>query len=193
MYEGQPMQRSKVAGIRDDATASSDRTFGRIGPISNRIRTIGFSNLLAVGNLDRGWLVALVWTLGTKVEGEIKLLARFGIVLYWCSLAIAFACSIAATIILMAIIRGELSGSEVWMAAEFFVAVGVVAVGVSRGGFSFMKHLARWLPRARLHRNKPSAAWSSLGLKAKGKLREIKSKNPPSEAVRREREEEWNS
>jgi hypothetical protein len=32
-----------------------------------------------------------------------------------------------------------------------------------------------------------------IGLKAKGKLREIKSKNPPSEAVRREREEEWNS
>ena len=103
-----------------------------MGPISNRIRTIGFSNLLAVGNLDRGWLVALVWTLGTKVEGEIKMLGRFGIVLYWCSLAISFACSIAATIILMAIIRGKLSGSEVWMAAEFFVAVGVVAVGVSR-------------------------------------------------------------
>jgi hypothetical protein len=32
-----------------------------------------------------------------------------------------------------------------------------------------------------------------IGLKTKGKLREIKSKNPPSEAVRREREEEWNS
>jgi len=113
------MQRSKAAGIRGDATdlgqrvraSSDDRTFARMGPISNRIRTIGFSNLLAVGNLDRGWLVALVWTLGTKVEGEIKMLGRFGIVLYWCSLAISFACSIAATIILMAIIRGKLSGS----------------------------------------------------------------------------------
>jgi hypothetical protein len=31
----------------------------------------------------------------------------------------------------MAIITGKLSGSEVWMAVEFFVAVGVVAVGVS--------------------------------------------------------------
>src|SRR6516164_7253335 len=91
-------------------------------PISNRIRRIGFSNLLAVGNLDRGWLVALLWT---RAAGEIKMLARFGTVFYWCSLAIAFACSIAATIILMAIIRGNLSGSEVWMAAEFFVAVGV--------------------------------------------------------------------
>jgi hypothetical protein len=45
----------------------------------------------------------------------------------------------------------------------------------------------------------PPAHWSQaacsveMGLKAKGKLREIKSKNPPSEAVRREREEEWNS
>jgi hypothetical protein len=98
-------------------------------PISNRIRRIGFSNLLAVGNLDRGWLVALLWT---RAAGEIKMLARFGTVFYWCSLAIAFACSIAATIILMAIIKGMPSGSEVWMAAEFFVAVGVVAVGVSR-------------------------------------------------------------
>jgi hypothetical protein len=60
------------------------------------------------------------------------MLARFGTLLYWCSLAIAFACSIATTIILMAIITGKLSGSEVWMAVEFFVAVFVVAVGVSR-------------------------------------------------------------
>jgi hypothetical protein len=60
------------------------------------------------------------------------MLARFGTVLYWCSLAIAFACSIAATIILMAIIRGKLSGYEVWMAAEFFMAFGVVAIGIGR-------------------------------------------------------------
>ena len=66
------------------------------------------------------------------LSDESALRGRFGTVFYWCSLAITFACSIAATIILMAIIRGKLSGSEVWMAAEFFVAVGVVAVGVSR-------------------------------------------------------------
>ena len=60
------------------------------------------------------------------------MLARFGAVFYWCGLAIAFACWTAAIIILMAIIEGKLSGSEVWMAAEFFAAVGVVAVGVSR-------------------------------------------------------------
>ena len=71
--------------------------------------------------------------MGIKLlSDESVLRGRFGTVLYWCSLAIAFACWIAATIILMAIIRGKLSGSEVWMAAEFFVAVGVVAVGVSR-------------------------------------------------------------
>ena len=103
--------------------ASIDRTFARMGPISNRI--IAFSKLLAVGNLDRGWLVALVWTLATKVGGEIKILARFGTAFYWCSLAIAFACLIAAIIILMAIIQGKPSGSEAWMAVVFFAAVGV--------------------------------------------------------------------
>jgi len=111
------------------AGRSPNRTFARMGPISNRIRRIGFSNLLAVGNLDRGWLVALLWT---RAEGKINMLGRFGTILYWCSLAIAFACSIAATIILMAIIKGKPSGSEAWMAAEFFAAVGVVAVGISR-------------------------------------------------------------
>ena len=46
-----------------------------MGSISNRIRTIGFSNLLAIGNLDRGWLVALVWT---RAGGEKKMPGRFG-------------------------------------------------------------------------------------------------------------------
>jgi hypothetical protein len=55
-------------------------------------------------------------------EGKIKMLARFGMVFYWCSLAIAFACWIAAIIILMAIITGKPSDSEVWMAAGFFVS-----------------------------------------------------------------------
>jgi hypothetical protein len=60
------------------------------------------------------------------------MLARFGAVFYWCGLAIAFASSIATTIILMAIIKGMPSSSEVWMAAEFFAAFGVVAFGLSR-------------------------------------------------------------
>jgi hypothetical protein len=79
-----------------------------------------------------GWLVAFVWRLGTRAEGEIKMQARFGTVFYWCSLAIAFACSIAATIILMAIINGKPSGSEAWMAAVFFVAVGISSWLVNR-------------------------------------------------------------
>ena len=90
------------------------------------------SRYFAVSNPDRGWLVALVWKLGTQAEGKIKMLAPLGTVFYWCSLATAFACSIATTIILMAIIKGEPSGSEAWMAAVFFVAVGVSSWLVSR-------------------------------------------------------------
>ena len=78
------------------------------------------------------YLVELV-AMGIKLSSDgSDLRGRFGTVLYWCSLAIAFACSIATSIILMAIIRGKLSVSEGWLSAEFFVAVGVVAVGVSR-------------------------------------------------------------
>jgi len=130
-YQGQPMQLSKMARVRDGDTVPGqrasdcvDRPVVQTGPIPNWTRTNGLSGLLAVGNLDRGWIVALVWTLGTKVEGEIKMLTRFGMIFYWCSLAIAFACWIAAIIILMAIIMGKLSGSEVWMSAIFFSAVG---------------------------------------------------------------------
>src|ERR1700747_2362949 len=95
-----------------------DRPIIRMGLMPN-------SRYFAVSNLHRGWFVALVWKLGTRAEGKIKMLAPLGTVFYWCSLAIAFACSIAATIILMAIIQGEPSGSEAWMAAVFFVAGGV--------------------------------------------------------------------
>ena len=69
--------------------------------------------------------MALVWSLGTRAEGEINMLARFGTVIYWCSLAIAFVCWIAALIILMAVSTGRLSDSGVWMAAVFFASVGV--------------------------------------------------------------------
>ena len=131
------MQLSKVARVRDDATglgqrvpASSDRTFARMGPISNRIRTIGFSNLFAVGNLDRGWLVALVWT---RAEGEISMLGRFGTILSWCSLAIALVCWIAAVTIFTAIITGKLSYSNAWIAMMFFAAVGCIFWLVGRG------------------------------------------------------------
>ena len=94
-------------------------------------RTIGLSGLLAVG-LDRGWLVTLVWTVRTRAEDEINMLARFGMVFYWCSLAIAFVCWIAALIILIAIITGKLSDSGVWMAAIFFAAVGCISLLIGR-------------------------------------------------------------
>jgi hypothetical protein len=90
------------------------------------------SRFFAVSNLHRGWFVALVWKLGARAEGKIKMLAPLGTVFYWGSLAIAFACSIAATIILMAIIQGKPSGSEAWMAAVFFVAVGISSWLVNR-------------------------------------------------------------
>jgi hypothetical protein len=48
------------------------------------------------------------------------MLARLGTVFYWCTLAIAFVCWIAALIILMAVSTGRLSDSGVWMAAVFF-------------------------------------------------------------------------
>jgi len=55
------------------------------------------------------------------------MLGRLGKVLYWCSLAIALAGWIAGLIILMAIVTGQPSDSEVWMAAVFFAAVGISA------------------------------------------------------------------
>ena len=119
------MQLSRVLWVRDGAT-----DLGQL-PAAWRDRTIGLSALLAVG-LDRGWLVALVWTVGAQAEGEINMLARFGIVFYWCSLAIAFVCWIAALIILMAIITGKLSDSGVWMAVIFFLAVGCISWLVGR-------------------------------------------------------------
>jgi len=53
---------------------------------------------------------------------------------------------------------GGLDGSSIFCGGrDLFLA------GQSRGGFSFMKHLARWLPQGSLYRNKPSAAWSRSG------------------------------
>ena len=70
--------------------------------------------------------MALVWTLGTtRANGESKMMARFGKVLYWCGLAIAFVCWIAALTILAAIVTDKLSDSGAWMAVVFFVAVGI--------------------------------------------------------------------
>ncbi len=54
------------------------------------------------------------------------MLARLGRVLYWCSLAIAALCGIAALTILVAIMTNKLSAWDTW-AAVFFAVVGGTA------------------------------------------------------------------
>jgi hypothetical protein len=51
-------------------------------------------------------------------------IARFGMVLYWCGLTIASLCEIAAFAILVLSITNKLAASEAWMAAVFFAVVG---------------------------------------------------------------------
>jgi hypothetical protein len=48
-------------------------------------------------------------------------------ILYWCCLAIALMCGIAAVTITVAIVTNKLPDSQAWMAAVFFAAVGVAA------------------------------------------------------------------
>ena len=121
------MQTGKLLRVRDGATDLGGRPVVRMAPISNWTGATGLYGLLAVGDLDRGWLVALVWRLGIRAEGGINMLARFGLVFYWCSVAIAFVCWIAALIILIAIITGKLSDSNAWTAVVFFAAVGCIS------------------------------------------------------------------
>jgi len=121
------MQIGRLLRVRDGATDLGGRPVVRMAPISNWTGATGLYGLLAVGDLDRGWLVALVWRLGIRAEGGINMLARFGLVFYWCSVAIAFVCWIAALIILIAIITGKLSDSNAWTAVVFFAAVGCIS------------------------------------------------------------------
>jgi hypothetical protein len=51
------------------------------------------------------------------------MIARLGMVLYWCGLAIASLCEIAAFAILAMSLTNK-SASEAWMAAVFFAIVG---------------------------------------------------------------------
>jgi hypothetical protein len=51
-------------------------------------------------------------------------MARFGMILYWFSLAIAIACWIAALTIFVAKITHKLSDLGDWIAGVFFVVVG---------------------------------------------------------------------
>ena len=75
-------------------------------------------------NFDRRWLVALVWTLETRIEGESKMMGRFGMIVYGVGLGIAFTCGMAALTILVAMFTNKISESGDWIAAVFFAAVG---------------------------------------------------------------------
>ena len=52
------------------------------------------------------------------------MIARLGMVLYWCGLAIASLCEIAAFAVLVIIMTSKASASEAWMMVVFFAVVG---------------------------------------------------------------------
>jgi hypothetical protein len=108
------------AGSNQRSLACRDRPVARIRPKSNWAGTIG--DLLVVGNLRR--LLALVWTLETRIEGGSKMMARFGMIVYGVGLGISFTCGMAALTILVAMVTNKISDSGDWIAAVFFAAVG---------------------------------------------------------------------
>ena len=107
------MQLTKMFWVRDGATDGRRLSTYRDRP-----------NLLAVGNLDRGWLLAFVWTPGTRA-GSSKMMSRLGMVLYRCGVAIALMCGIAVLTILAAIATNKSSDLGTWTAVVFFTVVGV--------------------------------------------------------------------
>jgi hypothetical protein len=52
------------------------------------------------------------------------MIARLGVVLYLCGLAIASLCEIAAFAILLMIITNNLTASDAWISVAFFAIVG---------------------------------------------------------------------
>jgi hypothetical protein len=60
------------------------------------------------------------------------MIGRLGMVLYWCCLAIASLCEIAAFTILVMSVTNRLSASEAWMAAVSFAVIGGVSWLVGR-------------------------------------------------------------
>jgi hypothetical protein len=131
------MQLTKMVCVRNGATD--------LGPI-------GLPNLFAVGNIDRGWLIALAWTPEPRAEGESKMITFFGIIIYWCGLAIVCMCMLAALTIVAAILTNKLADSGGWIAAGSFVlVVGLSWLAGSRSEVCTYRHL------------KPSAAWSKSG------------------------------
>ena len=110
------------AGSNQRSSACRDRSVARIRPKSNWAGTT--PDLFVVGNLDRRWLVALAWTLETRIEGGSKMMARFGMIVYGVGLGISFTCGMAALTILVAMVTNKISDSGDWIAAVFFASVG---------------------------------------------------------------------
>ena len=52
------------------------------------------------------------------------MIARLGMVLYWCGLAIASLCELAALTMLAMLIANKLSAPEAWMGVVFLAVVG---------------------------------------------------------------------
>jgi hypothetical protein len=52
------------------------------------------------------------------------MIARLGMVLYWCGLAIASLCEIAAFATLAMLIANKLAAPDAWMGVVFFAVVG---------------------------------------------------------------------
>jgi hypothetical protein len=77
------------------------------------------------------------WSSSAEGEGKIAMIARLGIVLYWCGLAIAFLCEIAAMIVLV-VIANDPSASDAWMALVFFGVVGVFSWLAGRAAKQFL-------------------------------------------------------
>jgi hypothetical protein len=61
------------------------------------------------------------------------MIARFGMVFYWCGLAIASLCEIAAIAVVVFSMTNNQSASEAWIAAVFFAIVGGASWLVGRG------------------------------------------------------------
>jgi hypothetical protein len=83
------------------------------------------------------------------------MLARLGRVLYWCGLAVASLCGIAAFTILVAIITNKISAWDAW-AAVFFAIVG----GIARGWLVAQQNHSCWNLIARRFDNSPP--WGKL-------------------------------
>lgn len=58
------------------------------------------------------------------VWGNPSLIARLGVVRYWCGLAIASLCEIAAFAILVMLIANKLSASDAWIPVAFLAIIG---------------------------------------------------------------------